>query len=128
MIIRCFANMLNRKAGRQEIDAFLSMLVNHINGIKVGSNNLQIAFVTFYLNVTTTQILGLANGDKCLVACYRSMPAIGNLMTTTFGQETLTLLVSVDYVMDKIRELTNTPQAGSFVKINSIGSTLLATF
>uniref|UniRef100_A0A1A9VFP4 Phospholipase A-2-activating protein n=1 Tax=Glossina austeni TaxID=7395 RepID=A0A1A9VFP4_GLOAU len=144
MIVRCFANMMNHSAGRQEIDALLSMLVNRINSIKAGSNNLQIAIATFYLNITTTQTLGLANGDKCRVvaegiiellkwaldleACYRSMQAIGNLTTTPFGQETLALVVSVDYVMDKIRELTNTPQTGSFVKINSIGSALLATF
>uniref|UniRef100_A0A1A9WEX5 Phospholipase A-2-activating protein n=1 Tax=Glossina brevipalpis TaxID=37001 RepID=A0A1A9WEX5_9MUSC len=144
MIVRCFANMMNHMAGRQEIDALLPTLVNHINGIKTGSNNLQIAIATFYLNVTTTQTLGIANGDKCRVvaegviellkwaldleACYRSMQAIGNLTTTPFGQETLALVVSVDYVMDKIRELTNTPQTGTFVKVNSIGSALLAAF
>lgn len=144
MIVRCFANMMNHSAGRQEIDALLSMLVNRINSIKAGSNNLQIAIATFYLNITTTQTLGIANGEKCRVvaegiiellkwaldleACYRSMQAIGNLTTTPFGQETLALVVSVDYVMDKIRELTNTPQTGSFVKINSIGSALLSSF
>uniref|UniRef100_A0A1A9W428 PUL domain-containing protein n=1 Tax=Glossina brevipalpis TaxID=37001 RepID=A0A1A9W428_9MUSC len=37
MIIRCFANMINHKAGRQEIYAFLPTLFNYINGIKAAT-------------------------------------------------------------------------------------------
>ena len=144
MIIRCLANIMKHEAGRQQVDKRLAYLVERINGIKTGSNNLQIAIATFYLNLTITQTKGIANGEKCrmitegliesfkwaidLEACYRSMQAIGNLTTTPFGQETSALIISVDYVMDKLRELTNTPQTGIFVKINSAGKALLSSF
>lgn len=144
MIIRCLANIMKHEAGRQEVDKRLAHLIKRINGIRTGSNNLQIAIATFYLNLTTTQAKSIASGAKCiriteglieflkwaidLEACYRSMQAIGNLTTTPFGQETSALIISVDYVMDKLRELTNTPQTGVFVKINSAGKALLASF
>ncbi|XP_046812182.1 phospholipase A-2-activating protein isoform X1 [Lucilia cuprina] len=144
MIIRCLANIMKHEAGRQQVDKRLAPLIEHINGIKSGSNNLQIAIATFYLNLTTTQTTSVANGEKCrmvteglveflkwatdLEACYRSMQAIGNLTTTPFGQEASALVISVDYVMDKLRELTNTPQAGVYAKINSAGTALLAAF
>ena len=144
MIIRCLANIMKHEAGRQQVDKRLAHLVQRINGIKTGSNNLQIAIATFYLNLTITQTKSIANGEKCrmiteglieffkwaidLEACYRSMQAIGNLTTTPFGQETSALIISVDYVMDKLRELTNTPQTGVFVKINSAGKALLSSF
>jgi len=57
-----------------------------------------------------------------------SMQAIGNLTTTSCGQETIAQVVSVDYVMDKLRELTNTPQSENFSKVNSAGQALLAAF
>lgn len=144
MIIRCLANSMQHAAGRQQIDARLVSLVEHINNIKTGSINLQIAIASFYLNQTITQTTGLANGDKCriltegiieflkwatdLEACYRSMQALGNMTTTPFGPETSALVISVDYVMDKLREMTNTPQAGAFAKINTVGKALLAAF
>lgn len=144
MIIRCLTNIMKHEAGRQQVDKRLAPLIKHINSIKAGSNNLQIAIATFYLNLTITQTTGLANGEKCrmvteglveflkwsidLEACYRSMQAIGNLTTTPFGQEISALVISVDYVMDKLRELTNTPQAGVFAKINSAGTALLQAF
>lgn len=144
MIIRTLANSMNHAAGRHEVDVRLAPLVEHINGIKAGSNNLQIAIATFYLNETITQTTGLANGDKCrmlteglieflkwatdLEACYRCMQALGNMTTTPFGQETSALVISVDYVMDKLRELTNTPQVEVFAKINKAGTALLAAF
>lgn len=144
MIIRCLANIMKHEAGRQQVDKRLAPLIEHINGIKSGSNNLQIAIATFYLNLTITQTTALANGEKCrmategliellkwatdLEACYRCIQAIGNITTTPFGQEASALVISVDYVMDKLRELTNTPQAGVFAKINTAGSALLAAF
>lgn len=144
MIIRCLTNIMKHEAGRQQVEKRLAPLIKHINSIKAGSNNLQIAIATFYLNLTITQTTGLANGEKCrmvteglveflkwskdLEASYRSMQAIGNLTTTPFGQEISALVISVDYVMDKLRELTNTPQAGAFAKINSAGTALLQAF
>ncbi|XP_075153126.1 phospholipase A2 activator protein [Haematobia irritans] len=144
MIIRTLANSMKHAAGRQQIDVRLAPLVEHINSIKTGSNNLQIAIATFYLNQTVTQTTSLANGDKCrilteglieflkwatdLEACYRCIQALGNMTTTPFGQETSALVISVDYVMDKLRELTNTPHVEVYAKINKAGSALLAAF
>lgn len=144
MIVRCLANMMIHEVGRQQIEKRLTTLVEQIIAIKSGSANLQIAIATFYLNLTISQTLSLANGDKCriltegviellkwavdLEACYRSMQAIGNLVTTPFGQETVAQVISVDYVMDKIRELTNTPQTGALAKLNAAGTELLASF
>lgn len=144
MIIRCFANIMKHELGRQEVNKHVVHIIEQINRIKGGSNNLQIAIATFYLNQTIAQINGIANGDKCrfvaeglveflkwvvdLEACYRSMQAIGNLTTTPFGQEISAIVISADFVMDKLKTLTNTPQSGGFVKINSAGSALLKAF
>uniref|UniRef100_A0A1A9W429 Uncharacterized protein n=1 Tax=Glossina brevipalpis TaxID=37001 RepID=A0A1A9W429_9MUSC len=45
-----------------------------------------------------------------------------------FWEETLTFVVSLDYVVDKTRELTNNQQAGSLVKVNSTNVILLGAF
>ncbi|XP_050319721.1 phospholipase A-2-activating protein [Bactrocera neohumeralis] len=144
MIVRCLANMMRHEAGRKQIEPRFAAIAAHIDQIKSGSANLQIAIATFYLNVTISQTLSVAKSECCrivtegvvellkwaidLEACYRAIQAIGNLTTTPFGQETVAIVVSVDYVMDKIRELTNTPQSGVYAKLNSAGSALLATF
>lgn len=144
MIVRCLVNMQSHSAGRRKVDEQLPTLVRCINKIQSGSSNLQIAIATFFLNLTVTQILQTADNDKChiitegliqffkwvldLEACYRSMQAIGNLTKTTFAQETTALLISVDYVMKKITEMTNTTQTENFKKINTIGTALLAAF
>jgi len=115
-----------------------------VGAIKSGSANLQIAVATFYLNLTIAQTVSVTKSEVChmvtsgvvellkwakdLEACYRSMQAIGNLTTTSCGQETIAQVVSVDYVMDKLRELTNTPQGENFSKVNSAGQALLAAF
>ncbi|XP_017469208.1 PREDICTED: phospholipase A-2-activating protein [Rhagoletis zephyria] len=144
MIVRCLANIMCHETGRRQVQPRLETITGHINEIKSGSANLQIAIATFYLNVTISQTLSVASSECCRVvtegivellkwatdleACYRAFQAIGNLTTTPFGQETVAIVVSVDYVIDKIRELTNTPQAGVYAKLNSVGSALLATF
>ncbi|KAH8240641.1 hypothetical protein KR026_002636 [Drosophila bipectinata] len=144
MVIRCLANSLGHTTGRLHVEKQLPEITDLIAGIKAGSANLQIAVATFYLNVTISQILGVAKGEVChvvtsgvvellkwakdLEACYRSMQAIGNLTTTPCGQETIAQVISVDYVMDKLRELTNTPQGENFSKVNSVGQALLAAF
>lgn len=144
MIIRCLANMMQHEDGRREFETRLKMVIDVVKNIKSGSANLQIAIATFYLNATISQTSGVANAEKCrfivegiielfnwisdLEACYRSFQAIGNLTTSPFGQEISALIISVDNVLDKIRELTNTPQTGAYTKINSAGKALLAAF
>ncbi|XP_022227828.1 phospholipase A-2-activating protein [Drosophila obscura] len=144
MVIRCLANSLTHHTGRQQVESQLPKIIELISGIRAGSANLQIAMATFYLNLTISQTQGVAKSDICymvttgvvellkwakdLEACYRSMQAIGNLTTTPCGQETIAQVISVDYVMDKLRELTNTPQGENFSKVNSVGQALLAAF
>ncbi|KAH8413203.1 hypothetical protein KR009_008741 [Drosophila setifemur] len=144
MVVRCLANSLSHSTGRQQVEARLPEIIEMVAGIKAGSVNLQIAVATFYLNVTISQTVGVTKSEVChvvtsgvvellkwandLEACYRSMQAIGNLTTTSCGQETIAQVVSVDYVMDKLRMLTNTPQGENFNKVNLVGQALLAAF
>ncbi|KAM8717735.1 hypothetical protein ACLKA7_004439 [Drosophila subpalustris] len=144
MVCRCLANALTHNVGRRQIEAQLPQIIELVSGIRAGSPNLQIAIATFYLNVTISQIQGAARAEVChvttsgvvellkwakdLEAWYRSMQAIGNLTTTSCGQETVAQVVSVDNVMDKLRELTNTPQEENFAKVNLVGQALLAAF
>ncbi|KAH8293200.1 hypothetical protein KR044_011962 [Drosophila immigrans] len=144
MVCRCLANALTHPTGRQHIQAQLPQLVELVTGIRAGSPNLQIAIATFYLNVTIAQTQGVTSSEVCqltttgllellkwakdLEAWYRGMQAIGNLTTTSCGQETIAQVVSVDYVMDKLRELSNTPQGENFAKVNVLGQALLAAF
>lgn len=144
MICRCLANALSHSVGRQQIKQQLPQIIELVSSIRAGSANLQIAIATFYLNVTTTQTQEVARPEVChvtttgivellkwandLEAWYRAMQAIGNLTTTTCGQETIAQVISVDYVMDKLRELTNTPHDENFTKVNLVGQALLAAF
>lgn len=144
MVVRCLANIMSHAAGRQNVMSRLAEIIDLVGAIKTGSANLQIAVATFYLNLTISQTLDVAKSEVChvvtsgivellkwakdLEACYRSMQAIGNLTTTSCGQETIAQVVSVDYVMDKLRELTITPQDKNFSKVNSVGQALLAVF
>ncbi|XP_004531201.1 phospholipase A-2-activating protein isoform X1 [Ceratitis capitata] len=143
MVVRCLANMMCHEAGRIEVEKRLVTILPQISEIKNGSANLQIAVATFYLNLTISQTF-VAKGECCqmvtegivellkwakdLEAFYRSFQAIGNLTTTPFSQTSVAIIVSTDYVMDKIRELTNTPQTGVYAKLNSAGKELLAAF
>ncbi|XP_030382821.1 phospholipase A-2-activating protein [Scaptodrosophila lebanonensis] len=144
MVLRCLANVLTHNTGRQQIETQLPEIIDLVMGIRAGSVNLQIAVATFYLNATISQTLGVTKPAVChvvttgivellkwasdLEACYRSMQSIGNLTTTPCGQETIAQVVSVDYVMDKLRDLTNTPQSENFAKVNILGQALLASF
>jgi len=144
MVVRCLANSLSHTTGRQQVESHLPEIIELVGAIKSGSANLQIAVATFYLNLTIAQTVSVTKSEVChmvtsgvvellkwakdLEACYRSMQAIGNLTTTSCGQETIAQVVSVDYVMDKLRELTNTPQGENFSKLNSAGQALLAAF
>lgn len=132
--------MMNHEAGRQQINTRLVSLVDHINGIRTGSNNLQIAIATFYLNLAVMQTLSLANCEKCriitegllellkwskdLEANYRAMQALGQLTSTCYSQEVAALFVSVDYVVDRLRELTAAQHPPAFGKINDVGKLL----
>ncbi|TDG43818.1 hypothetical protein AWZ03_009768 [Drosophila navojoa] len=144
MVCRCLANALTHRSGRQQLETQLPHIVELVSCIRAGSPNLQIAIATFYLNLTISQTLSVAQSEVCHVATsgllellkwakdleawYRAMQAIGNLTTTPCSQEVIALVVSVDHVMDKLRELTNTPQDENFAKVNMVGQALLAVF
>ncbi|XP_037958442.1 phospholipase A-2-activating protein-like [Teleopsis dalmanni] len=144
MILRCLANMMCHKSGRQQIEHHLYTLLSRIKEIKSGSSNLQIAISTFYLNLTVTQTNGLAKNEQCqfineglieffkwatdLEACYRGIQAIGNLITTPIGQQIVAVVISTDFLTDKIREFANAPKTGEYAKIHSAASALLASF
>jgi len=143
MIIRCLTNMMVHRSGRIQVITILPELIDDINDIKSGSNNLQIAIASFFLNVTIMQtskaqekichlvtegVIELMKWALDLEALYRCMQALGNLTTTPFGQKTSAAVISVDFVMDKIREVTSTPQTGNLAKLNTIGKQLIASF
>ncbi|XP_055917691.1 phospholipase A-2-activating protein [Eupeodes corollae] len=144
MIIRCLANMMNHRSGRQQVESCLEPTIEILKGIKSGSANLQIAIATFYLNATISQKQATANNDMCrlitegiiellvwsndLEACYRSIQAIGNLTTTTHAQLTSAQVISVDSVMDKIRTFADHPQVVGFEKLTAAAKALLAAF
>lgn len=144
MILRCFTNMIRHDAGRQELSKYFSVLTECISQIKEGNNNLQIAIASFLLNVTIIE-MATSSEDICrtttetlidflqwvtdMEALYRSMQAIGNLMSTTNAQAVVALIVSTDFLVDKIRKLTEiTPKTDALAKVNAISSALLASF
>ncbi|KAI8043598.1 hypothetical protein M5D96_004931, partial [Drosophila gunungcola] len=114
MVVRCLANSLSHATGRQQVESHLAEIIELVGGIKAGMRPRRRS-----VHVVTAGVVELLKWATDLEACYRSMQAIGNLTTTSCGQETVAQVVSVDYVMDKLRELTNTPQAENFSKVNS---------
>lgn len=95
----------------------------------------KIAVSSLLLNLTIVQI-GFADGAQCeqitetildfllwnidLEALYRCYRGLGNLLCTPYGQTTSALVVSIDQVMDKLRENMSAPQPNGFEKINEI--------
>lgn len=145
MIIRCFTNILGHNAGRQQLDKYCNTLMDNIRLIREGNGNLQTAIASFLLNVTITELMTTARDEMCRVttetlieflqwandmeATYRAMQAIGNLMTTTYAQGVVALVVSADPLIDKIRKLTEiTPKTDELAKVNAISSALLSSF
>lgn len=143
MSIRCITNLMRHETGRKNIFLRIEHIIEILKNIKEGSANLQIALATFYLNLSVAQV-HVADQEKCrliadgilellkwsmdLEACYRSLQGLGNLSCTPYGQIANAQVISVDYVMDKIRELANTKHQNGFEKINECANSLIASF
>lgn len=139
MAIRCFANMMSHGWGRGIIETRLRDIFTKLNRIMSGSANLQIAIATLYLNVTITQ-LEFADQEICrqateslleflrwgsdLEAFYRAYQALGNLTCTQHGAITSAQIVSVDQVIDRIRDNMSATQPNGFEKINELARDL----
>lgn len=144
MLFRCFTNMISHDAGRQQLDKYFSILIENICKIKTGNNNMQMAIASFLLNVTITELAKTKeaicrNTTETLIeflqwvtdmeATYRAMQAIGNLMATTYAQEVIALIISAEFLIEKIRKLTElTPKTDELAKVNAISSALLSSF
>lgn len=140
MAIRCIANMMNHNLGRSAVEQRLPEIISKITSTKRGSSNLQIAIATFYLNITITQ-LKLAEQNVChlmtsgileflawstdLEAWYRAYQALGNLTCTPFGQITSAQIISVDSVVERIRDNMSAVQSNGFEKLNDIARDLI---
>lgn len=96
---------------------------------------------SFFLNVTVSQI-EVADQELCrlttegllellkwindLEAHYRSYQSLGNLTSTPFGQITSAQIISVDVVVDKIRDFMSAVLPNGFEKLNEIARDLTA--
>ncbi|XP_058062280.1 phospholipase A-2-activating protein [Anopheles bellator] len=97
MAARCFTNMIPHQVGRNLVVENLRAIVDRIAKIHAGSNNLQIALASFYLNLSMTQLEKLSSVEFCKVlastvaellgwltdheATYRCYQALGNLLS-----------------------------------------------
>lgn len=135
MSIRCLSNMLIHGYGRGLIETCLTNVLVAISSTKKGSTNLQMAIATLLLNLTIVQTANaeqtqcqqitetiidflLWNADA--EALYRSYRALGNLLSTSFGQIVSAQIVSTDQVMDALHENMSAQQQYGFEKINEI--------
>ncbi|KAJ6649170.1 Phospholipase A-2-activating protein [Pseudolycoriella hygida] len=141
MVTRCFVNMLNHEVGVNLVKSRFLDIVREFCRIKQGSQNLQIAISSFYLNVTVWQIEfadreivrltteGLLESLKWMTdleALYRAYQSLGNLTCTPFGQITSAQIISVDVVVDKIRDFMSDVLPTGFEKLNEIARDLTA--
>lgn len=144
MILRCFTNMIRHDAGRQQLEKYFIILIENICKIKTGNSNMQMAIASLLLNVTITE-MAQTRDEICrsttealieflkwvtdMEATYRAMQAIGNLMTTNHTQGVVALIISADFLVEKIRKLTElTPKTSELAKVNAISSALLSSF
>ncbi|XP_052870193.1 phospholipase A-2-activating protein [Anopheles cruzii] len=97
MAARCFTNMIPHQVGRNLVVENLRAIVDRLAKIRAGSNNLQIALASFYLNLSMTQLEKLSSVEFCKVlastvaellgwltdheATYRCYQALGNLLS-----------------------------------------------
>lgn len=142
MAVRGMANLMKHSSGRQDIYSRVQTIVDTLVDIKKGSPNLEIAIATLYLSLSVTQTQA-ADGECCrivtegileflkwckdLEATYRALQALGNLTCTPFGSQTTAQIISVDYVMDKIREVAN-HRVNGFEKLSDCANSLLLSF
>lgn len=141
MAIRCCANMLSHPVGRLNVGARLADIIARMNRIMSGSANLQIAIASLYLNVSVAQ-LELADAEVCRQltealleflrwthepeAFYRAYQALGNLTCTPSGAVTSAQIVSVDEVIDRLRDHMSRVQPAGMERLNEVARDLTA--
>ena len=132
--------MMNHGFGRGSVESRLNEIITNIGGVRLGSGNLQIAIASLLLNTTITQ-LQLAEQQMChtltealldflkwsteLEAWYRAYQALGNLTCTPYGQITSTQIISVDSVIDQMRDNMRTIHPNGFEKLNDLSQELI---
>lgn len=141
MAIRCVANMMAHGWGRGVIESRLADIFHKLNHIRAGSGNLQIAMATLYLHSSIAQlefadqemcrqitegVLDLLRWTNDLEAIYRLWQALGNLTCTPHGAITSAQIMSVDAVVDRIRDTMSAVQPVGFEKMNDIARDLTA--
>lgn len=141
MAVRCVCNMMSHGWGRGIVETRLGEIITKLNRSMSGSANLQIAIATLFLNVTITQ-LTLADQEVCRQttegllellrwaaepeAFYRAYQALGNLTCTPHGAITSAQIVSVDEVIDRLRDHMSSTQAPGMEKLNDLARDLTA--
>lgn len=74
--------------------------------------------------LTTEGLLELLKWIGDLEAYYRAYQSLGNLTCTPFGQITSAQIISVDVVVDKIRDFMSSVLPNGFEKLNEIARDL----
>lgn len=140
MSIRILLNMLSNGYGRGLLESCLKNILAAINATKKGSVNLQIAISTFLLNLTILQV-NYADQTQCqiitesiinfllwsndLESLYRTYRAIGNLLCTNHSSTISAQLISMDQIMDGLRNNMSAQQPAGFEKINEISQEIV---
>lgn len=142
MAIRCIANMMSHEVGRQRIGARLTDIVGRVNRIMSGSANLQIAIASLYLNASVAQLQPSADADVCrqlteavleflrwtheAEAFFRAYQTLGNLTCTPSGAVTSAQIVSVDEVVERLRDHMSRVQPAGLERLNDVARDLTA--
>lgn len=142
MAIRCIANMMSHEVGRQRVGVRLPDIVGRVNRIMSGSANLQIAIASFYLNASVAQLLPASDADVCRQlteavleflrwtheseAFFRAYQTLGNLTCTPSGAVTSAQIVSVDEVVDRLRDHMSRVQPVGLERLNDVARDLTA--
>lgn len=141
MAVRCICNMMSHGWGRGLVEDRLADIFNQLNRSTAGSPNLQIAIASLLLNVSATQ-LTVADQEVCRLtsealldflrwtgdaeAIYRAYQALGNLTCTPYGAITSAQIVSVDQVVDRLRDHMSSAVAPGMEKLNELARELTA--
>lgn len=140
MSIRTVLNMLSNGYGRGLVESCLTNMLVAINATKSGSVNLQIAISTLLLNLTIVQV-NYADQTQCQLitesiinfllwnvdveSLYRTYRAIGNLLCTSHAPTISAQLISMDQIMDGLRNNMSAPQPAGYEKINEISQEIV---
>lgn len=141
MAVRCICNMMSHGWGRGIVEDRLGDIFDKLNQSTSGSANLQIAIASLFLNVSATQ-LTVADQEVCRLtteglldflrwageaeAFYRAYQALGNLTCTPYGAISSAQIVSVDQVIDRLRDHMSATQAPGMEKLNDLARELTA--